>query len=99
MRIIPIRVHGAAYGVFSFGVSTPYWNYINIYGRCYDCNGIMMKEVDRPYAHVELEGTPREDGEKFGSIMSPFDLRTLEMVKAGCCPPGLVNPLLGEGPG
>lgn len=94
MFVVPIRVIYAAYGVFGFTVGTPYWNYINVYGRCFDCNDFLMKETDRPFAHIELQGASREDADAFAASLTPFDLRTLDMIKAGCCPPRLTAHLL-----
>lgn len=99
MEIIPFRIKYGAYGIYSFGVGTPYWNYVNVWGKVYDCNDLLIIERDMLYGHVELEGEFYKLGEAYAKIASPLDIRTFEMIKAGCCPPGLTNLLLPGGPG
>jgi len=85
--------------VFKFASGTPYWDYVNVWGQVYDCNDLLLTVRDQLYAQVQLEGETHKTGKAYAKVASPFDIRSFDMIKAGCCPPGLVNEILGGGPG
>lgn len=100
MKILKVIVpFEPAYCIYKYPYFSPYWNYVTAFGPCFDCNDLRIGKGDYVFANVLLEGLSYEEGIVFAQVMSPFDMRTLEMVKAGCCPPGLVNTILEGGAG
>jgi len=98
MRIAKINVTNAAYCVYEFWNYTPHWWYGNVFGRCFDCNDKEFAIGPWPYAKISFDRFARADDEGAAAGLSVFDMRTLDMIKAGCCPPRLMSELAGEEP-
>ena len=90
---------GPAYCTLTFRTSHPSWSYINGYGVCFDCEGENYGVPGRMILRIELEGGSRKAGLASIPVGGMYDMRTLEMIEAGCCPPGLMNEMLDDGPG
>jgi len=96
MKIEQVIVPDAAYAVYDHISASAYWNYVNIYGKCYNCDGELLPLGDWLYAKVQLEGGSVGDARALAESWNPFDLRTFDMVKEGCCPKGLTSGMLQE---
>jgi len=93
------KLENVAYCTYKTVSFSLHWNYINVLGLSFDCNDKQIVAWNRLYAAVQLEGASHREGIDYAKMMTPFDTRTLEMVQAGCCPPGLINEILEGGPG
>jgi len=98
MRVIKIKVEKAAYCTYKWPYTSGYWDYVVCNGPCFDCDDEQIGKGDYSYAQIKLEGATHADAIKYASSMPILDMRTLEMVKAGCCPPGLINEILEGDP-
>ena len=99
MKIVKVHMPEVAYATFGFCACFSFRGYCNVYGKLYGCNDNLLLEYDQMYAQVYFNGSTEEEAREYAFIASPFDMRTLEMVLSGCCPPGLINEILSEGPG
>ena len=93
MRWLNVIVPSGAYCIYRFYNYTPYWEYGNVYGKCYDCNDVPFVG-DWIYAKIILEGAKHKDAEAAAGSILLNDIRTLDQLKAACCPPRLMSELL-----
>jgi hypothetical protein len=88
-----------AYGSAKWASPLPFQDAIAIYGDCFDCNDVCIHAHNCQIAMVWLEGA-KIGREKIVAMLSgSVDMRTFDMIKGGCCPPGLTSAMLDEGPG
>lgn len=99
MKAVKFHMPEVAYATFGWAKAIPGRDYVNVYGKLFGCYDEQLLVYDQLYMQVQLEGAPGERGVEYAKMLSPFDMRTLKTVKAGCCPPGLVKELLDSGPG
>jgi len=95
MRWMKVIVHRAAYCIYRFYNYTPFWEYGNVFGKCFDCNDIAIPG-DWIYAKIILDGSSHKEARAAAGSILVNDMRTLEKLKAGCCPPRLMRELLLE---
>jgi len=96
MKIDKVIVPDAAYAIYDHISASGYWNYVNVYGKCYNCEDELLPLGSWLYGKIQLEGGSVKDARLTAECWSPFDLRTLEMIQAGCCPKALTNVQIQE---
>jgi len=97
MQIAKVGVPNAAYAIYGYISASAYWNYVNIYGKCYDCRDELLPQGNWIYGKVTLEGRSVHDARLLAESWSPFDIRTFKMIAEGCCPKGLTSGMLQDG--
>jgi len=96
---LELKHGGPAFCIAKWTSTSPFWRYINIYGPCFGCAGGKWGAGEHMIGRVYKEGASEAEAMALAKSVEIIDTRTLESVKAACCPPELINELLGGGPG
>jgi len=94
-----VIVPTAAYCIYQFCGTTPYWNYVNVYGPCWNCNDVKLPGDYYIYGKIMKEGRSREEVVAEAAAHGGMDMRTLRDLKIGCCPVYLGTDIIASGPG
>lgn len=94
MKIGQLTGDKYAYATYVGTSASIHHEMVRVWGKVFDCYDRLMPIGHPVYLWITIGKGELEEALDYGRTMSPYDLRSLDMIKTGCCPPGLVNVFL-----